>query len=130
MKKKRISEMYLLERQQWLYEVLQKHQNSMIYSFIFIHSVKSEIDKNVHSMHCGFHTKRGRWDTLSFFNRGDVEVFESVKSLGREVHIFQVPWDNRTFKNIRTFCLYSCCSSCKISRTICTMLLLQIFEKL
>ena len=71
---KRISEMCLLEREQWLSEVLQKHQSSVIYSVIFIHSVRSEINKNMHSMHCSFHKKRGRWDTLSFFKRGDFKI--------------------------------------------------------
>ena len=63
---KRISEMCQLEREQWLPEVLQKHQSSVIYSFIFIHSVRSEINGNMRSVHCGIHTKRGKWDTLSF----------------------------------------------------------------
>ena len=62
---KRISEMCPLEREQWVSEVLQKHQSSVIYLFIFIHSVMSDY-KNVHSMHCGLHTKRDRWDTVSF----------------------------------------------------------------
>ena len=39
---KGISKMYQLEREQWLSEVLQKHQSSIIYSFIFIHSLMSE----------------------------------------------------------------------------------------
>ena len=65
---KRISEMYLLEREQWLSEIVQKHQSSVIYSFIFIHSVRSETDRTVHSVHCSFYTKRGRWETLHFSN--------------------------------------------------------------
>ena len=56
---KRISEIYQLEREQWLSEVLQKHQSSMIYSFIFIfiHSLVRENDKNVPLIVCRFHTK-------------------------------------------------------------------------
>ena len=45
--KKRIPKMYLLEREEWLSEVLQKHQSSIIFSFIFIHSLMSKNDKNV-----------------------------------------------------------------------------------
>ena len=70
---KGIFEMQLLKREQCLSEVLQKHQSSVIYSFILIHSVMNGFDKNVHSMHC-FHMKRGRWDTLSFFKRGNFKV--------------------------------------------------------
>ena len=52
---KGISEIYQLEK--WLSEVLQKHQSSIIYSFIFIHSLMSETDKNVSVIVCDFHTK-------------------------------------------------------------------------
>ena len=38
-------------------EVLQKHQSSIIYSFIFIHSQMSENDKNVPLIVCDFQTK-------------------------------------------------------------------------
>ena len=54
---KGISKIYQLEREQWLSEVLQKHQSSIIYSFIFIHSLMSENDKNVPLIVCDFHTK-------------------------------------------------------------------------
>ena len=54
---KGISKIYQLEREQWLSEVLQKHQSSIIYSFIFIHSLVSENDKNVSLIICDFHTK-------------------------------------------------------------------------
>ena len=54
---KGISEIYQLERELWLTEVLQKHQSSVIYSFVFIHSVMSENDKNVPLIVCDFHTK-------------------------------------------------------------------------
>ena len=66
--------MYLLEGEQWLSEILQKHESSVIYSFVLIHSARSEIDKSVHSMHCGFHMKRGGWNTLSFLKIGDFKV--------------------------------------------------------
>ena len=39
--------MYLLEKEQWLSEVQQKHQSSVLYSFVFIHFLMSEADKNV-----------------------------------------------------------------------------------
>ena len=54
---KGISKIYQLERGQWLPEVLQKHQSSIIYSFIFIHSLMSENDKNVPLIVCDFHTQ-------------------------------------------------------------------------
>ena len=43
--KKNFKKLYQLEREQWLSKVLQKHQSSIIYSFIFIHSVMSEMTK-------------------------------------------------------------------------------------
>ena len=46
------------------------------FSDTFIDFVRSEIDKNVHSMHCGFHTKTGRWDTLSF-SKEEISGFHS-----------------------------------------------------
>ena len=44
---KGLSKIHQLKREEWLYKVLQKHLNSVIYSFIFIHSLMSENDKNV-----------------------------------------------------------------------------------
>ena len=52
-----ISKIYQLERELWLSEVLQIHQSSVTHSFIFIHSLMSENDKNVPSIVCDFHTK-------------------------------------------------------------------------
>ena len=54
---KEISKIYQLERELWLSEALQIHQSSLIHSFIFIHSLMSENDKNVPSIVCDFHTK-------------------------------------------------------------------------
>ena len=54
---KGISNIYQLEREQWLSEVLQKHQSSIIYSFIFIHSLMSENDKTVCLIICDLHIK-------------------------------------------------------------------------
>ena len=54
---KGISKIYQLEREYWLFEVIQKHHSLVIYSFIFIHSVMSENDKNVPLIVCDFHTK-------------------------------------------------------------------------
>ena len=51
------SKIYQLERELWQSDVLQKHQISIIYSFIFIHSLMSENDKNVPLIVCDFHTK-------------------------------------------------------------------------
>ena len=54
---KEIFKICQLERELWLFEVLQIHQSSVIHSFIFIHSLMSENDKNVPSIVCDFHTK-------------------------------------------------------------------------
>ena len=54
---KGISKIYQLKRELRLSEVLQIHQSSVIHSFTFIHSLMSEIDKNVPSIVCDFHTK-------------------------------------------------------------------------
>ena len=58
---KGISKIYKLERESGFSEILQKHQSSVIYSiiysFIFIHSLMSENDKNVPLIVCDFHTK-------------------------------------------------------------------------
>ena len=48
---------YQLERELWQSEVLQKHQIYIIYSFIFIHSLMSENDKNVPLIVYDFHMK-------------------------------------------------------------------------
>ena len=44
-------------------------------------------------MHCGFHTKRGRWDTLGF-SKGETEFLRVISLLG-ENFIF-------LFKSFRT----------------------------
>ena len=54
---KGISKIYQVEREEWLSKVVQKHQSSIIYSVIFIHSVISENDRNVPLIICDFHTK-------------------------------------------------------------------------
>ena len=54
---KEISKIYQLERELRLSEVLQIHQSSVIHSFIFIHSLMSENDKNLPSIVGDFHTK-------------------------------------------------------------------------
>ena len=50
-------------------QVLEKHQNSVIYSFVFLHSLMSENDKSVPFIVFDFHMKRGKRDTLSFFKK-------------------------------------------------------------
>ena len=74
---------YLLEREQWLSEVLRKHQSSVIYSFTFIYSEMCEIDKNVHSI-----LKRGDYKA---------EILRVLSLLGEKFIFFQVPWDERNF---------------------------------
>ena len=53
---KGISKIYQFERELCLAEVLQKDKNSIIYSFIFIHSLISEDEKNVPLIVCDFRT--------------------------------------------------------------------------
>ena len=55
--RKEISKIYQLGKELWLSEVLQIHQSLVMHSFIFIHSLMSENDKNVPSIVCDFHTK-------------------------------------------------------------------------
>ena len=62
---KGMSTIHQLKKEHWLSEVLQNNQSSIIYSFIFIHSLVSENDKNVPLIVYDFHTKCGK-DTLSF----------------------------------------------------------------
>ena len=45
---KGISKIYKLERELGLSEVIQRHQSSVIHSFIFIHSLMSENDKKMY----------------------------------------------------------------------------------
>ena len=71
---KGISKIYRAKRELWLSEVLQIHQSSVIHSFIFIHSLMSENDKNVPSIVCDFQTKSGKRDILNFFKRGDFKA--------------------------------------------------------
>ena len=72
---------------------------SYIFSYSFIHSLMSKIDKNVPLIICDFHTKDTfKRETLSFFEeeilRFHIWNFESGRSLQRKVHFFQLPWDN------------------------------------
>ena len=69
-----ICKIYQLKREQRLSGVLQKHQRSIIYSFIFIHSLMSENDKNVPLIVCDFYTKSSKRDRHSCFKRGDFKV--------------------------------------------------------
>ena len=66
---KEISKIYQLEKELWLSEVLQIHQSSVIHSFIFIHPLMSENDKNVPSVVCDFHT------TYLVFSKEEISRF-------------------------------------------------------
>ena len=88
-----ISRIYQLERKLWLSEVLQK------FNHIFIHPLISENDKNVLLIVCDFYTKWGERDTLNFFT-----VFSSLGT-------------TKLSRSLR-LCLYQCCPSDKLSRTI------------
>ena len=54
---KGISKIYQLERELGLSEVIQRHQSSVIHSFIFIHSLMSENDKMYLQIICEFDRK-------------------------------------------------------------------------
>ena len=61
----------------------------MINSFIFIHSVRGEIDKNMHSVHCGFHTKE-----VEFFSKEKIssfisEILRVINLLGEKFVFFK-----------------------------------------
>ena len=86
---KKFSEIYLLEIEQWVSEVLQEHQRSMIYSFIFIHSVRSKTDNDVHSIHRGFHKELGGKRSKEEISRFHIWDFESDKSLGKKFIFFK-----------------------------------------
>ena len=47
----------------------------LVYLFILIHSQTCEIDKRVHSIECGLHTKWGRRETLRFLKTRDSKVW-------------------------------------------------------
>ena len=72
---------YQLERELWLSEVLQMHQSTIKYSFIFIHFLMSENDRNVPLIVCDFQTKWSKRDTLSKeeFPRFHIWNFENDK---------------------------------------------------
>ena len=82
----------------------------------------SENDKKVPLIIRDFHTNRGMWTHLVFSKeeilRFHTSNFANGKSLGRKVLFFQPPWDNQNFNNFETFCVYSCCPSHNVSRTI------------
>ena len=80
---KGISKIYQLKREFWLSEVLQIHQSSVIHSFIIIHSLMSENDKDVPSIVCDFHTKWGKRDKLKRRFQGFIsEILRVVGPLG------------------------------------------------
>ena len=100
-------------------KVLQKHKSSIIYSFIFIHSMMSENDKKgtfnrswlSHEMrYVGFFQKRR-------FRGSIFENLRMVILLGENFIFLKLSWDNQNFNNFQTFCVDSCCPSHKLSRT-------------
>ena len=57
---KGISEIHPFEREYWLPGDTQKQRNSVVYSFIVVHSVMPEIDENVPLIVRDFHKKGGK----------------------------------------------------------------------
>ena len=80
---------------------IRKRISRIIYSFISIHSVITENDKNVPLSFCDFHTNEVRGAHL-VFSRFHSRTFESGKSLGRKVHFFQLPWGNQNLMEFQT----------------------------
>ena len=72
---KGISKIYQLERELWLSEVLQIHQSSVIHSFIFIHSLISENDKNVPSNRFVTFTRNEVRGTYLVFSKEEISRF-------------------------------------------------------
>ena len=72
--------MYQLERKQWLYEVLQKHQSSIICLFIFVHSVMHDIGPNIPSIVCGFYNVVGVRSTFFQKERFEGYIFGILRA--------------------------------------------------
>ena len=119
---KGISKIYQLERELGLSEVIQRHQSSVIHSFIFIHSLMRKMTKMYLQSFVNFTRNKIRGTHLVFskeeISRFHIWNFESGRSLGRKVHFFKLLWDNQNFQESQTFCLYQCCTFDKFSRTI------------
>ena len=81
-----------------------------MYSFIFIHSVMSENDKNVSLIVITFTRNEVRGIHLVFskeeISRFYIWNFESGRSVGRKVLFFQLPWDNQNFQESQIFGVY------------------------
>ena len=131
---KSISEMYLLEREKWLAEVLQSttvQWNTQSYSFIpwWVKLTKTCIRCTV-----AFTQKElGGTSHLVFSKDGIARFhiwnFKSGWYFGRKSHFFSKSLGTTKPFWMFRLCLYSCCPSCKPSRTIWTMLLFLIFDK-
>ena len=100
---KEISKIYQLEREQWLSKVLQKHQSSVIYSFIFIHSLMSGNDKN--GSFLNFTQNEVRETHLVFskevISRFHIRNFESGRSLGEKFTFFNSLGTTKVSRSLR-----------------------------
>ena len=73
--------MHQLEREKWLSKFLQEHTSSILYLFIFIHSVMSENDKKVPSI---IFTRNEVCGTHLVFQKRRFQgfIFESLSMIG------------------------------------------------
>ena len=101
--RKGISKIYQLKN--YGSQVLEKHQNSVIYSFVFIHSRMSENDKSVPFIVFDFHMKRGKRTHLVFSKRrfqGFVsEILRVVGLLGEKYFFFNSLGTPKISRNLR-----------------------------
>ena len=72
---KEIYEIYQLEKELWLSEVLQIHQSSVIHPFIFIHSLMSENDKKMYLQSFVTFTRNEVRGTYLVFSKEEISWF-------------------------------------------------------
>ena len=82
----------------WQKEVFQKHQSSIINSFIFIHSLMRANDKNVPLIVCDFHMKWGKRERFQGFI---FEILRVVDLLGEKFTFFNSLGTTRISRSLR-----------------------------
>ena len=90
---------------------------------VYLSSFVTFTRNEVRTTHLVFFQKTRFQDFLS-------ENLRVVSLLGEKFIFYQLLWDNQNLQEFQTFCVYQCCPSDKLSRTISIMLLLHIFGKL
>ena len=97
--------MYLLEGEQWLSKGFQKHQSSVIYSFIFIHSARSELTKTCIQCTAAFIRKEVGGTPLVFqkgrFQGFISEILRVIGLLGEKLIVSSSPGTTELFRIFR-----------------------------